>query len=118
MAETKPYVRIQSNVTISVTCGLDSQDVSNKDAHIPDRLKVNPLWPKATVLIRQGVGIYPSEIVEWNTVKALAKDKVITIGEFLDKPETNEQALARDELKAGLSEIKAINNKSLADIAK
>lgn len=118
MAEQKPYVRIQSNITICVTCGLDNQDVTNKDAHIPDRLKVNPLWPKATVLIRAGVGIYPSEITEWATVKALAKDKVLTIGEFLDNAENNEQVLAKEELKQGLAEIKGINSKkSLADIA-
>lgn len=118
----KPYVRIQSNINIQVTCGLQNQDVTNKDAHIPDRLKVNALWPKATVLIRQGAGVYPSEIVEWPTVKALAKDKILTIGEYLDNAENDAQAKVKTDLVEGLNEIKqnqeAMKAASLADIAK
>ena len=77
-------VRIQSNITIAVTPGLNFKDVTNPDAHIPDRLKVSAQWPKCTVLIKQGVANYPAEIVDWPTVKALAKDNIITIGETLD----------------------------------
>ena len=40
------FVQIQSDVTIRVTTGLQNKDVTNPDAHVPDRLKVNPEWPK------------------------------------------------------------------------
>ena len=104
--ETKAFVRIQSNVTINVTMGLQNQDVTNADAHVPDRLKVNPLWPKLTVLIRQGVHWYPSEIAEWPTVKALVEDKVLTIGEFSDSCEEQEETQAtKDALKANVDNM-------------
>lgn len=77
-------IRIQSTKTIKVTCGLQHMDVTNPDAHIPDRLKVSAEWPKCMVLIRQGVGEYPSEIKEWPTVQALLRDKILTIGEEFD----------------------------------
>lgn len=73
-------IRIQSKMTIRVTPGLQAKDVTNPDAHIPDRLKVSAEWPKCTVLIKEGVGLYPAEIAEWNTVKALVKKEIITIG--------------------------------------
>lgn len=101
----KPFVRIQSNVDIVVTPGLQHNDVTNPDAHVPDRLKVSPSWPKATCLIRQGAGIYPSDIIEWPTVQALAKDKILTIGEQLDSAdETVDQQ--KQELALNLEEIK------------
>lgn len=106
--ETKAFVRIQSNVTINVTMGLQNQDVTNADAHVPDRLKVNPLWPKLTVLIRQGVHWYPSEIAEWPTVKALVEDKVLTIGEFSDSCEEQDETQAtKDALKANVDSMNA-----------
>ena len=85
--KTKPYVRIQSQTTITVTCGLQHKDVTNPDAHVPDRLKVSSEWPSCSFKIKEGAHIYPSEIVEWNTVKALERDKIITIGEYLDSAE-------------------------------
>lgn len=121
MATTKPYVRIQSAKTINVTIGLQCQDVTNADAHIPDRLKVNPLWPKASVLITSGVGIYPSEIVEWPTVKALITDNILTIGEYLDEPIANDMATVKQSIIATTEEIntarKTKRAQSLADIA-
>lgn len=87
----KAYVRIGSNVTIQVTCGLQNKDVTNPDAHVADRLKVSPKWPRCSVIIKQGSYLYPSEITEWPTVKALANDKVITIGEFTDNVEEDKE---------------------------
>lgn len=100
------FVRIQSNETIHVTCGLQNKDVTNADAHVPDRLKVSATWPKATVLIEKGAHMYPSEIAEWATVKALAKDKVLTIGEFTDVCDEDGVEQKKTELKATLEEIK------------
>lgn len=99
------FVRIQSTKTIMVTCGLDFQDFTNPDAHIPDRLKVSPSWPKATVLIREGVGNYPTQILEWETVKALIKDNILTVGEKVEKVSDETMAEAQ-ELEMNLEEIK------------
>ena len=106
-------VQIHSNVTIRVTTGLQNQDVTNVDAHIPDRLKVNPEWPKHQVLIRAGQGTYPAEIAEWPSVKALVADKILTIGaisEVEDSTLTAEQQKdvmaakeAKEEFKLGAS---------------
>lgn len=77
-------VQIQSSITIRVTCGLQNKDVTNPDAHIPDRLKVNPEWPKHQVLIRKGIKKYPAEIKAWPSVQALAKDEILTIADLGD----------------------------------
>lgn len=113
---TKPYVRIQSTMRIRVTCGLDFKDVTNPDAHIPDRLKVNPLWPKLTVQIEPGVGMYPSEITAWETVKALVKEGVLTIGEFTDTAEP-EVVAKKEELRTKIDEAIKKGAVSLGEIA-
>ena len=74
-------VRIQSTKTISVTPGLYYKDVTNPDAHVPDRLKISAEWPKASLMIYEGVREYPAEIVNWPTVKSLIADKILTVGE-------------------------------------
>lgn len=83
------FVQIQSSVTIRVTTGLQNKDVTNPDAHVADRLKVNPEWPKHQVLIKAGAHRYPAEIVEWPSVKALAADKILTIGSVEEVDESN-----------------------------
>ncbi|MCI6090656.1 MAG: hypothetical protein MR695_08835 [Solobacterium sp.] len=88
-------VRIQSSMTITVTSGLQCNDVTNKDAHIPDRLKVAPEWPKYSIQIMQGVGDYPAEIAKWNTVKALVEAGVMTISESTN--EAKEEDVAKVE---------------------
>ena len=88
-------VRIQSSMTITVTSGLQCNDVTNKDAHIPDRLKVAPEWPKYSIQIMQGVGDYPAEIANWNTVKALVEAGVMTISESAN--EAKEEDMAKVE---------------------
>lgn len=81
-------IRIQSTTTITVTSGLQLKDVTNPDAHIPDRLKVSALWPRATVDIKAGIGYYPVEIAEWPSVKALEKDGIFTLGEIVESEAT------------------------------
>ena len=73
--QEKQFVRIQSDETINVTMGLSYNDVTNPDAHIPDRLKVQPSWASTTVLIKKGTGFYPAYIAEWSTVQRLVQDK-------------------------------------------
>lgn len=92
------FVQIQSSVTIRVTTGLQNKDVTNPDAHVADRLKVNPEWPKHQVLIQAGAHRYPAEIVEWPSVKALATDKILTIGSIEEVDESNLDELEQKDL--------------------
>lgn len=108
-------VRIQSTKNIKVTSGLQHLDVTNPDAHIPDRLKVSAEWPKCQVLVRQGVGEYPAEIIEWPTVKALVKDKIFTIGEEIDAT-TDEQIKEVEKFEQEKRQIKR-REKKLEEIS-
>lgn len=116
----KKFVRIQSTKNITVTPGLQHQDVTNKDAHIPDRLKIAAEWPRAMVDIKAGVGLYPAYVAEWNTVKSLAKDKILTIGEFVDDADDETKA-KKEKLDKTLEDIeektKKIKSFNLNDIA-
>lgn len=78
------YVKIQSTMNITVTGGLQFKDITNKDAHVADRLKIAAMWPKKAVLIRQGQHWYPETISKWNTVKKLVEQGILTIGEKSD----------------------------------
>lgn len=109
-------IRIQSNKTIQVTCGLEHQDVTNPDAHVPDRLKVSAEWPKCMVLIKAGVAEYPAEIAEWPTVKALAKDKILTIGEVVE-PVTEEQKQTIEEFEHKEASVRKKKKKTLDEIS-
>ena len=103
----KAFVKISSTRNIDVTSGLNYQDVTNPDAHIPDRLKIASLWPKLTVPIKQGVFYYPSEITEWNTVKCLVKDKILTIGEFVDEINDENAIKLKQKLNQNFSSVKS-----------
>lgn len=103
-------VRIQSTVTISVIPGLHNKDVTNPDAHIPDRLKVSALWPKATVMVKKGVGYYPAEIAEWETVKNLVKDGVFTLGEITDDTSSKAEEDTK-KLDSAMAELTANETK-------
>ena len=94
-------VRIQSSMTITVTSGLQCKDVTNADAHIPDRLKVAPEWPKYSIQIMQGVGEYPAEIAKWNTVKALVEAGVMTISQSTNEAKEEEALNAKKEENQG-----------------
>lgn len=110
MKSEKKYVRIQSTMNIVVTAGLQVQDLTDKSAPIADRLKVQAAWPKLTVLIEKGQHVYPIEIVEWETVKALENAGVLTIGEFLDDvndaKEQETLANKRNKLLRNLEDVK------------
>lgn len=115
MAKRKDYVEISSTKTIMVTCGLQYEDVTNKDAHIPDRLKVLEKWSKFNILIREGKGVYPSAILEWQTVKALEKDGILTIGHEVEEAGEKEQELKSlvDEMKTDIK-VEDVNLEELA----
>ena len=107
--EKKEFVIIQSKMNISVTPGLQAMDVTNVDAHVPDRLKINSLWAKAVVDIKQGVGRYPAYITEWNTVKALVKDEVLTIGDYTNDVSEDEKKV-KTKLDAEMDEVLGNSN--------
>lgn len=117
----KDYVYIQSEISIVVTAGLQNENVTNPDAHIPDRLKVNPVWPKLRIMVKAGRHIYPSLIAEWPTVKALVKDGVLTIGEETDSPNDAKIEEKAADLKAELEKqekkAKKIKDIKLDEIA-
>lgn len=121
MANTKTqenkYVRIQSTMTINVTAGLQAKDVTNPDAHVPDRLKVQPLWPKTTVLIKEGAHMYPAEITTWRTVKALEAKGILTIGAYSDTCDDPAVEESAKKLDTNIKEVKK-NEFRLEDIAK
>lgn len=118
-------VKISSTMAVRVTTGLQNQDVTNPDAHVPDRLKVNPQWPKHMILIRQGVHEYPKEMLDWPSVQALAKQNIITIGSTSEKSELNEKELndinaakaANEEFNLGGVRSRRKRASSLADLA-
>lgn len=117
----KDYIYIQSNTSIVVTAGLQNEDVTNPDAHIPDRLKVNPIWPKLRIMIKAGRHIYPKLITEWVTVKALVKDSILTIGEETDNPNDVKMEEKAKDLKDELAKVnkttKKVTDIKLDDIA-
>ena len=88
-----------------------------------------PEWPKHQVLIKAGAHRYPAEIVEWPSVKALAADKILTIGSVEEVDESNLDELeqkdlntvseATKEFKMPNVEQKKSNNKTvtLSDLA-
>lgn len=117
------YVKISSTIEITVTSGLQYEDHTNKDAHIPDRLKVAARWPKCNFALHVGVNYCPIEIKNWRTVQALAKQNIITIGEEVDEipaqysdDEVRAEKVTRsiNEMKSQQGRIKGLN---LADIA-
>ena len=110
----KNYVYIQSNTSIVVSAGLQAENVTNPDAHIGDRLRINPYRPKMTILIKQGRHVYPSFITNWESVKDLVKDNVLTIGEETDELPDENMVKAAEDVK---NEIDSFNKKKVKDIS-
>lgn len=108
------YVQIQSKKNIRVTMGLQYEDFTNENAHIPDRLKISPAWPKSNFIIKEGQHWYPSEIATWPTVQALQADGILTIGSYSDK--VDDETVVKEKKTLGEA-IEMLERKSLADIA-
>ncbi len=84
----KKYIRVQSEKDIDVTEGLQSIDMTNKDAAVADRLRVASAWVQTRVPIRKGAHDYPAVIQNWPSVKSLVEHGVITLG--VESDETND----------------------------
>ena len=117
------FVTIQSTMDIAVTPGLQALDVTNKDAHVPDRLKVQALWPRLAVMIYKGVGKYPAEIKTWDSVKTLVANKILTVAEESEEASEDEKKVAQKleedmkDVRAQLAALKKEKKKSLNEIA-
>lgn len=100
----KKFVQISCSNPIVVTAGLQSIDSTNYRSPKADRLSVKPAWTRFRVLIKQGINWYPSEILEWNSVKDLAEQEIISIGNQADTCPNQEEV---QELKNKLAKAKA-----------
>ena len=97
----KKFVQIQSSIDIRVTRDYEVKDLNPK-GDTNQGVKVEPLWLGSEIVIRKGVGVYPSEIVNWTAVKKLAELKKLTIGGFTD--EGTEEA---EKEKADIAKVEA-----------
>lgn len=106
MVQTQKYLKIQSNLDVNVTGGLDALDMTDVNSNIGDKLKVQALWPKTVVLIKKGVSYYPAEIKEWKTVQSLEKHGTFTIsGEVIGLPDN----LSEEEIEFIKSNFEGLN---------
>lgn len=136
MKNEKKFIRIESKMNITVTTELKHMDVSEPDAHVPDRLRIAPQWQNTTVDIKQGTGYYPAYIKNWNSVQVLSKANVLTLGEEVDECEGQQQVeeiikdldrnleKVKDKSNGFISEkeereakVKKVSKINLADIA-
>lgn len=113
----KNFIRIQSERNIVVTGGLQSINMTNKDAHVADRLNVKSAWAGLQVLVKKGTGYYPSEIKNWPTVQRLVKKNILTLGEEVDVCPTPEQQTEAEKLKKQIRSSLA-KTKTTAEAAK
>jgi hypothetical protein len=101
----KRFIRIQSKKNISVSAGLQSIDMSNRDAHVADRFNVSPAWTATSVLIKVDVAYYPAAIANWPAVKKLSEIGLLSFGESVDECPAEYKAYAEElEKKLALAE--------------
>lgn len=113
----KNYVKIQSTIDIMVNSGLTYKDLTKKDSDIQNRLKVNSTWPKSSILIQKGQHVYPAVITTWNSVKALEKAKLLTIGEYMEEP-SETPVVSKEKLELSLEDKANKNEVSDIDLDK
>lgn len=87
------FVTIHSEETIRVTAGLDYIDATNMESRKDDFKNIKQNWSKVYMLILKGKHVYPAEIAEWPTVKALEKDKVLTVSFEIDETDVDPNEL-------------------------
>lgn len=114
---SKSYVTIQSDIDVTVTGGLYYEDHTDPLSHTNDKLKVSPSWTNVTIDIKKGKGIYPAEIANWNTVKALEKDGLLTIGSFTDNCNDEKIIKTKNDLNESIKKISSLQKAKLSEIA-
>lgn len=93
---SKRFITISnsSGTTIVVTRGVECINSTNIKSPMGDRLSIKPAWTNFQVVLKIGVGYYPIEIKNWNTVKNLEKDRQVTIGKEVDEADIPSDMLA------------------------
>jgi hypothetical protein len=100
-SETRRFIRIAATKSIRVTEGLQAIDMTNRDAHIGDRFRVASAWVDTMILIKTGSNLYPVMIKNWDSVKALTKEGILTLGEETDECNDPDTIKDYDRIKAG-----------------
>ena len=108
----KDYVKLQSNITITVSCGLQYEDHTRYDSDIPDRMNIKPSWPSLTVQIKKGTFWYPSEIMEWPVVKLYIEQGLISKND-----ESNTPSDVKDEDGTTITVSSIVEKKADLDLA-
>ena len=105
----KKFVQITSTVNIEVYASLEAIQVVTGDNQKGDRMNAKSGWAKIRVLLTNGTSWYPSEILNWESVKRLAAKEIITIGKQ-DDMISNPEVLAKAEAqkKAILKGVKDV----------
>ena len=116
----KKFVRVESQINVVVSAGLQSINMSNKDAHVADRLNVKSAWVGTRIMIKKGTGYYPAEIKDWASVKSLAANKKLTVGEEVDEvpndPEATEKVdKERNKLNNEIKKYKKLKSDTSTD---
>lgn len=116
----KKFVRVESQINVVVSAGLQSINMSNKDAHVADRLNVKSAWVGTRIMINKGTGYYPAEIKDWASVKSLAANKKLTVGEEVDEvpndPEETEKVdKERNKLNNEIKKYKKLKSDTSTD---
>lgn len=110
----KKYVKIQSTMNIAVTPGLQCSDYTDPKKNVADKLNIKPRWQNACIEIKMGVHYYPAEIANWNTVKALVKKNILTIGEVTTKIPDEDLAKEASKVDTKFEKGKAIMNSDVS----
>lgn len=79
------FIKISSQEAITVNAGVLYEDATNTGSQAADRLNVRQIWDKFQVDIKKGINWYPSLIKNWNTVKRLAEQDIISFAEEVDE---------------------------------
>ena len=59
----------------------ENKELMNK---VADKLNARPMWNNLKVKIKEGIGFYPAEVANWDTVKQLANKGILTVGAETD----------------------------------
>lgn len=117
---TKKFVQITSTINLEVYASLEAIQVIRPGNQSGNLMNAKSGWAKIRVLITSGTSWYPSEILNWDAIKALAGKEIITVGaqsdtisnpEVLKKAEEQAAAIAKGkkDLEVEKARMKASN---------
>lgn len=110
------FVKISASKPRRVFSGLQTKNTTSDNPTNPNRLNVESLWTDNFVILKQGAWYYPSVVKTWDSVKALEKNEIVTIGGEVDSIEDGEKLAYANECYERVSkayevlEAKGFNN--------